>query len=110
MAAAVGLGDVDVKGWPRLRAHSPIFWKDSGLFPVPMEPWFHDYDVCEFKWYGPGTGRFLLRSKALAIAAYQDYFPATKWTNLRSFISSVIVTAVAWRFAAAWPSSNPVSG
>jgi hypothetical protein len=93
LAAAVGLGDVDGKGWPRLRGRSTIFWKGSGLSAEPMQPWFHSYDLCEFKWYGPYSGQYLLRGKSLAVAAYQDFFPATKWTNLRTFLSSVITTA-----------------
>ena len=93
VAAAVGLGDVDSTGKPKLRARSTIFWDSRGLFSVPMEPYFHDYDLCEYKWYGPGTGRFLMRGKALAVAAYQDYFPDTAWTTLRPFLSAVIPTA-----------------
>lgn len=96
VAAAVGLGDVDAKGWPKLRARSPISWKQDSIFRIPLPPWFRSYDLCEFKWYFSwpnNSGQYLLRGKCLAVAAYQDYFPATKWTNLRSFLSSVIITA-----------------
>jgi hypothetical protein len=93
VAAAVGLGDVDINGKPRLRSHSTIFWKGSGLTEEPLPPMFQSYDLCEFKWYGPYTGRYLLRGKSLAVAAYQDYFPGTTWTTLRPWLSGVVLMA-----------------
>ena len=36
---------------------------------------------------------FLLRSKCLAAMAYLDYFPDSKWTTIRPFVSSAIESA-----------------
>src|SRR4051794_14182858 len=71
IAAATGLGDVhDVggKAWPKLRFWTPISWSNNGILAVPSEPWFQDYDLCEFKWTKPHGGVRLMRgAKCLSV-------------------------------------------
>ena len=88
IAAGTGLGDVDSKGKPRLRSWSPHGWNGDD----PIGPLFQDYDLCEFKQTGPHKGLRLLRGgKCLCVLAYQDFFPDTAWTNLRSWVSSSVM-------------------
>ena len=94
IAAAAGLGDVNIIGgkpWPKLRFWTPIVWMGSGLSARPSEPWFHDYDLCEFKPTKLYSGVRLMRGgKCLSVLAYLDFFPNSIYSNLRSFVSSVI--------------------
>ncbi|PYP78820.1 MAG: hypothetical protein DMD35_10015 [Gemmatimonadetes bacterium] len=94
ISAAAGLGDVNVvigKSWPKLRYWTSITWTGIGPFATPSEPWFHDYDLCEFKWTKPRGGVRLMRgAKCLSVMAYLDFFPNSSYGNLRSFVSSVI--------------------
>ena len=99
IAAAAGLGDVSIvngKAWPKLRFWTPVSWTGSGDDAKAAKPWFHDYDLCEFKPTKPYHGVHLLRGgKCLSVLAYLDFFPDSLYTNLRSFVSSVIPYASA---------------
>jgi hypothetical protein len=94
IAAGTGLGDVNIvndKPWPKLRFWTPVTWVGGGVTAQAEQPWFHDYDLCEFKPTRPFAGVHLLRgAKCLAVLAYLDFFPDSIYSNLRSFVSSVI--------------------
>jgi hypothetical protein len=94
IAAGAGLGDVNTVGgktWPKLRFWTPVVWVGAGLLARPTEPWFHDYDLTEFKPTKLFGGVHLMRgAKCLSVLAYLDFFPESIYSNLRSFVSSVI--------------------
>lgn len=91
IAASAGLGDVDETGKPRLRPGSPIIWDSDNENAKPKDP-FTDYDLSEVKRYAPRRAHHLLLSKCLPVMAYQDYFPETPHTFLRSLVSTTIST------------------
>jgi hypothetical protein len=95
MCAGAALDAKDDKGNPvPMRNRPPIKWvpEDGRLVPAP--PWFEDRDLSEFKWYdGQPPIVFLLLSKCLPAMAYLDYFPDSKWTTIRPFVSSAVAAA-----------------
>ena len=95
VVAAVGIDALDDKGKPaRLRRRPPITWTTVAGLSHPDKPWYQDQDLSEFKWYAWGSpGFYLLLSKCLGAMAYEDYFPSTKWTTVRPFVSGTIPSA-----------------
>lgn len=94
IAAAAGLGDVHMVGgkpWPKLRFWTPVAWVGAGISARPAQPWFQDFDLTEFKPVKLFSGVHLMRgAKCLSVLAYLDFFPGSVYSNLRSFVSSVI--------------------
>ena len=95
MCAAVALEAKDTKGNPvPMRKRPPIKWEPVDGRLVPAQPWFEDRDLSEFKWYDDeAPSIFLLLSKCLPAMAYLDYFPDSKWTTIRPFVSSAVAAA-----------------
>jgi hypothetical protein len=96
IAAAVAVRDLDDDGKPKLRVKPPITWNTAGPYPVPEDgqPYFEQTrDVTEFKFDALGTlGRYQLRGKALAIAAYADFFAAPD-VDLSKLLDDAILLA-----------------
>jgi hypothetical protein len=101
IASAAGLGDVKTVGgktMPKLQFWTPVVWEGSGLSAFAAEPWFHDYDLTEFKptklyngMHLTLSGVHLMRgAKCLALLAYLDFFPRSIYNNLHNVVSSVI--------------------
>lgn len=95
MCAAVALEAKDKKGNPvPMRNRPPIKWEPVDGKLVPAQPWHEDRDLSEFKWYdNKAPSIFLLLSKCLPAMAYLDYFPDSKWTTIRPFVSSAVESA-----------------
>ena len=91
IAASAGLGVVDETGQPKLRSGSPIVWDSGDDDAMPKDP-FTDYDLSEVKRYAERKAHHLLLSKCLPVMAYQDYFPDTPHTFIRSLVSTTIST------------------
>lgn len=95
ICAGAAHGAKDTHGNPvPIRSQPPIKWVPDGGRLVPEQPWFEDRDLSELKWYDDkALSVFLLLAKCLPAMAYLDYFPSSKWTTIRPFVSATVAAA-----------------